>query len=229
MNQLLSFCNENNLFLIEDCAQAHGAVYDGKRLGSIGDIGCFSCYPTKNLGAIGDAGLITTNSSSLAKKIRMIREYGWVDRISTIKGRNSRLDELQAAILNVKLKYLDKDNQKRNVIAEKYDSLLSDHMVTPIRRPESNHVFHLYVCRLPNRNQLKKFLEEKNIFPGIHYPVPIHLQPAYHEKIKLASPLKITEQIAHEILSLPMFPELSLENVDYIIETILLFYKDYKC
>ena len=145
MNEIMKFCNEHNLYLIEDCAQAHGAYYEGKRLGSMGDIACFSCYPTKNLGAIGDGGLITTNSQELASKARKIREYGWVNRVSEIRGRNSRLDEIQAAILNVKLKYLDSDNHKRNQIANVYDHLSCKHFHVP-KEENADHVFHLYVA-----------------------------------------------------------------------------------
>ncbi|SVC10349.1 uncharacterized protein METZ01_LOCUS263203, partial [marine metagenome] len=131
MEAIQSFCCKHNLFLIEDVSQANGAKYNGKRLGSIGDIGCFSCYPTKNLGAIGDAGLITTNNTNLATKIRMLREYGWNERISEFSGRNSRLDELQAAILRVKLKYLDADNEKRRQLAQYYTANLSDSQASP--------------------------------------------------------------------------------------------------
>ena len=220
MDEIKKFCKSNNLFLIEDCAQATGAKYQEKRLGIIGDIGCFSCYPTKNLGAIGDGGLITTNSSELAKKIKMIREYGWVNRVSEVKGRNSRLDELQAAILNIKLKYLDADNQKRKDLASIYDALGSKNFCVPKRRDYSDHVFHLYVCRLRGRNELKSYLEENNIYPGIHYPSPIHLQPAYQDNIEIASSMEVTESICHDILSLPMYPELSLDHAKNITQLI---------
>lgn len=225
MDKIQSFCNSHNLFLIEDCAQAHGAFYKGKRLGSIGDIGTFSCYPTKNLGAIGDGGLVTTNSSELAKKIKMIREYGWVNRISEVKGRNSRLDELQAAILNVKLKYLDEDNEKRKNLALIYDQLSSESIQIPKRRAQSDHVFHLYVCQLPNRDGLKSFLEKHDIFPGIHYPFPIHLQPAYKNSIQAPVSMQVTEKICQNILSLPMYPELEPDHARLIVDLIESFYR----
>jgi len=224
VDQIKSFCETKNLFFIEDCAQAHGGTFQGQRLGSFGDIGTFSCYPTKNLGAIGDGGLISTNSDELAKKMKMIREYGWVNRVSEIKGRNSRLDELQAAILNIKLKHLDEDNQKRQEIARIYDQLPTEHIQTPKRRDGSNHVFHLYVCRLKKRDALKQFLEKRNIFPGIHYPSPIHLQPAYEHEIEIASGMYITESICNEIISLPMYPELPHEDAQKIVNTILSFF-----
>lgn len=224
MDEIQSFCSAHNLFLIEDCAQAHGATYKGKRVGSIGDIGTFSCYPTKNLGAIGDGGLVTTNSSALAKKIKMIREYGWVNRISEVKGRNSRLDELQAAILNIKLKYLDEDNQKRKNLALIYDQLSSESLITPQRRVQSDHVFHLYVCQLPQRDELKAFLEKHNVFPGIHYPSPIHLQPAYKNSMQVLASMQVTETICQNILSLPMYPELDHDAARLIVDLIASFY-----
>ena len=150
----------------------------------------------------------------------MIREYGWVNRVSEVKGRNSRLDELQAAILNIKLKYLDADNQKRKDLASIYDALGSKNFCVPKRRDYSDHVFHLYVCRLRGRNELKSYLEENNIYPGIHYPSPIHLQPAYQDNIEIASSMEVTESICHDILSLPMYPELSLDHAKNITQLI---------
>jgi dTDP-4-amino-4,6-dideoxygalactose transaminase len=225
MKEIKKFCKTNNLFLIEDCAQAHGAYFNNQRLGSIGDIGCYSCYPTKNLGAIGDGGLITTNSKLLATKIRQIREYGWVDRVSQIKGRNSRLDELQAAILNVKLNYLDSDNKKRRELAEVYDQLSSNDFKIPKRRKNCDHVFHLYVCSTSNRDDLIKYLEDFEIYPGIHYPLPIHLHPAYLKNIELASEMTVTESIAKNIISLPMYPELPIEDAQKIVDLISKFYQ----
>jgi len=225
MNQIVDFCHENNLYLIEDCAQAHGAYYEDQRLGSIGDIACFSCYPTKNLGAIGDGGLITTNSHELASKARKIREYGWVNRVSEIKGRNSRLDEIQAAILNVKLKHLDDDNHKRNQIAKVYDRLSSKNFHVPKRRKNADHVFHLYVCRTPFREDLIKYLQDFDVFPGIHYPLPIHLHPAYKGKVNLGSKTSITESIAKEIISLPMYPELKISEAEMIAGLVESFFE----
>lgn len=204
------FCRHHKLALIEDTSQAHGATWRGKRLGSIGDIGCFSCYPTKNLGAIGDAGLITTNDEQLAHRVRMLREYGWQQRyISDLPGRNSRLDELQAAILRIKLIHLDESNAKRRSLAAQYTTSLT---ATGLRLPETRsgaeHVFHLYVVRSPCRENLINHLKSHDIHPGIHYPVPIHLQRAYEGRIRTASSMLVTELIAKDVLSLPMYPEL---------------------
>ena len=142
----------------------------------------------------------------------MIREYGWDNRISKIKGRNSRLDEIQAAILNIKLKKLDTDNNKRRKIAEIYDQLNCYKFITPVRRENTDHVFHLYVCRLKNRDELLDFLKKRGIFAGIHYAIPIHLQPAYIDNLEQGSSMDITEQIASEIISLPMYPELPIKD-----------------
>ncbi|MAZ79887.1 MAG: erythromycin biosynthesis sensory transduction protein eryC1 [Gammaproteobacteria bacterium] len=226
IDKIKEFCVEKNIFLIEDVAQAHGASFNNKRLGSIGDVGCFSCYPTKNLGAIGDGGIVTTNNSNLAKKIRMIREYGWNNRISEIKGRNSRLDEIQAAVLNIKLKNLDYDNNRRKKIAEIYDDLNCDNFITPNYRKNTDHVFHLYVCRLKVRDKLITYLNERDIFPGIHYSTPIHLQPAYLGTIELGSAMTVTETICHEIISLPMYPELTIAEAEKVAANVQLFFKN---
>lgn len=220
------FCEKNNLFLIEDVSQAHGATLDGRRLGNIGHIGCFSCYPTKNLGAIGDAGVITTNDATLAKKIRMIREYGWERRyISDLVGRNSRLDELQAAILRVKLRHLDEDNSKRRNLASIYSANLnSDLLRLPAIRANSEHVFHLYVLKTNRRTELINHLASQNIYAGIHYPTPIHLQFAYKNRINISGDMSNTEQLANEVISLPMYPELSISQVNRVLESINKFY-----
>lgn len=225
LDSILSFCKENNLFLIEDVSQAHGAKFNTKRLGSIGDLGCFSCYPTKNLGAIGDAGLITTNNPELAKKIRMIREYGWKDRISMFAGRNSRLDELQAAVLRVKLKYLDSDNQKRRDLANFYYEKLSKF---PISLPKicSNvePVFHLFVIQVENQNKLIDYLREGGVMASIHYPLPIHLQPGYKDRIVNSKDMKVTENIVNKIVSLPIYPELAMIDAKKVTNLIAEFY-----
>jgi len=219
------FCKKNGLALIEDVAQAHGATWKGKRLGSIGDIGCFSCYPTKNLGAIGDAGLVTTSNKELARKIRMLREYGWQERyISDIPGRNSRLDELQAAILRVKLRYLDDDNKKRRVIAAQYANFLGDQSIQiPEIRENAEHVFHLYVIRTKQRQNLVDHLKSHEIHCGIHYPQPIHLQPAYKGRIRTADSMQVTESLSQEVLSLPIYPELDAQKIRKVTETISYF------
>ncbi len=226
LSAISSFCKANDLKLIEDVSQAHGATFDKKKLGSIGDIGCFSCFPTKNLGAIGDAGLITTNSDQYAEKLIMLREYGWKNRLSQIQGRNSRLDEIQAAILRVKLSHLDETNSKRVIIADLYKSNLNS---VPLKLPSHSQnvspVFHLFVAQTDKRDQLLKFLSERGVFAGIHYPVPVHLQPAYLNRIKILD-LSVTENIADKIISLPLYPELSKEKVEEVIECINSFFSN---
>ena len=218
LDAIAAFCLQHNLAMIEDASQAHGAKWNGKQLGSLGLVGCFSCYPTKNLGAIGDAGLITTNDEALANKIRSLREYGWQKRyVSDIPGRNSRLDELQAAILRIKLCHLDADNDKRRQLAAHYTRLLdSNDIHVPEICEGSEHVFHLYVIRSDTRDSLMDHLKRHDIYPGIHYPVPVHLQPAYMGRIRTALSMDVTERLANEVLSLPMYPELSLDIVNKV-------------
>lgn len=226
LTSIKNFCQINNIFLIEDVSQAHGAKYKGKRLGSIGVIGCFSCYPTKNLGAIGDAGLITTNDPELANKIGMLREYGWINRISQCSGRNSRLDELQAAVLRIKLKYLDKDNKKRQKLAKYYIDQLSELPIKlPKTRIEVEHVFHLFVVQVENRKNILEYLERKGIQAGIHYPIPVHLQPAFQDKITTANNMNTTVNLTKKIISLPMFPELSMDDVKKIVHALKKFFE----
>jgi len=220
------FCSVNGLSLIEDGSQAHGARWSGRRVGSIGHVGCFSCYPTKNLGAIGDAGLVTTNDKALAKKVRMLREYGWQHRyISDVAGRNSRLDELQAAILRVKLRHLDDDNVKRGAIAAQYSTGLDRLTVKiPAVREHVNGVFHLYVVRILERLNLISHLNQLGIQTGIHYPMPIHLQPAYKNRVRTARDMNVSEKLAEEVLSLPIYPELPSSDVEKVIEAINSFH-----
>lgn len=222
LTEVLRIAKRHNLRVIEDCAQAHGATFGGKKVGSFGDVACFSFYPTKNLGAIGDGGALVTNNPGLAERIRLIREYGWAERyISHITGWNSRLDELQAAVLRIKLGTLDYDNLQRAKIAEVYDrSLKESELVVPARRKGTTHVYHLYVIRTKHRDKLKRFLEQKEIGTGIHYPVPVHLQKAYKDRLKGADSLSVTECIANEILSLPMYPELPEKDLKYTLNAI---------
>tara|TARA_B100000795_G_scaffold222940_1_gene177991 strand:- start:3397 stop:4491 length:1095 start_codon:yes stop_codon:yes gene_type:complete len=225
LNSILAFCHLHKIFLIEDVSQAHGAKYNGKRLGSFGDFGCFSCYPTKNLGAIGDAGLVTTNSPDLAIKIRMLREYGWDNRTSIYPGRNSRLDELQAAVLRIKLKYLDLDNQKRrNLAAFYYDNLSSLPVVLPFIRSNVESVFHLFVIKVEESESLLHFLKKEGIIAGVHYSLPVHQHPAYKDRIRIAKDMSITEGLVQKIISLPMYPELSNNDMDSVINALKKFY-----
>lgn len=222
LGKILAFCEKHQLQLIEDVAQAHGAKWNGRRLGSIGRIACFSCYPTKNLGAIGDAGLVTTSDEKVAHRVRMLREYGWRERyISDLAGRNSRLDEIQAAILRIKLRHLDADNERRRQLATYYTKRLADSgLVLPATRESVDHVYHLYVVRTTARQKLIDHLVTKDIHAGIHYPVPVHLQAAYASRVATARSMKVTERLAHEVLSLPMYPELTLQMADQVIAAI---------
>jgi dTDP-4-amino-4,6-dideoxygalactose transaminase len=221
LQAILSVAQRYSLRVIEDCAQAHGATYRERRVGSYGDMACFSFYPTKNLGAIGDGGAVTTNDSELADRVRYLREYGWVERnLSTIRGWNSRLDELQAAILRVKLQFLDADNAHRRRIADLYDQLLRDSdLILPQRRVDATHVFHLYVVRSEERDDLVERLRANGVGAMIHYPVPVHLQPAYAGRIAGAEDLPHTERVAKEILSLPIYPELTDTEVHKVVAT----------
>lgn len=211
INDILSIAERHGLTVIEDCAQATGALYDNVRVGSIAHIGCFSFYPTKNLGAIGDGGAITTNDSDLAKRLRSLRQYGWNDeRESQEISLVSRLDELQASILRVKLEQLDSDNQKRQNIADHYQKSLSNlPLELPLIEQNSKSVFHLYVIQHSDRDLIKRHLNDLGVGTAIHYPKPVHHHQAFQQICKIPDKLKITEEISHSILSLPMFPEMS--------------------
>jgi dTDP-4-amino-4,6-dideoxygalactose transaminase len=227
LSALSEIARAHGLRLIEDCAQSHGAQWCGKRTGSVGDIGCFSFYPTKNLGALGDGGMVLTSDPSLAIALREIREYGWRERyISARTGINSRLDAIQAAILGVKLERLVADNSRRQVIATRYDADLAGlPLAPPVRRANATHVFHQYVVRLDKRDQLRDRLRAAGIGTGIHYPAPVHRQPAYSGRL-VAGPsgLVVTERTAPQILSLPMYPQLSDEAVERVIAEIRRFF-----
>jgi len=220
LDAIVAIAREHGLYVIEDCAQAHGATVGGERVGSFGDMGCFSFYPTKNLSALGDGGAVVTDDPELAEKARLLREYGWSKRyISSVPGWNSRLDELQAAVLRVKLKYIDADNVARAKLAILYhEGLTGTSLVLPTIREGAGHVYHLYVVRSKNRKALLGHLRLKGIGAGIHYPVPVHLQPAYARLVHRS--LSETERAALEVLSLPMYPELSETEVRYIIKAI---------
>lgn len=225
LDRIVDVAGRNNLRVIEDCSQAHGAIYKGARVGSFGDIGCFSFYPTKNLGAIGDGGLLVTDDTALAERARLLREYGWAERyVSNISGWNSRLDELQAAILRVKLPHLDEDNAARARIAHRYADALSDcGMILPTKRAQSTHVFHLFVIRSERRDELQNFLAERGVGALVHYRVPVHWQPAYQERLPGCQNLKNTETISAEILSLPIYPELDDGQIDSVIAAVKSF------
>ncbi|MCH7951974.1 DegT/DnrJ/EryC1/StrS family aminotransferase [Patescibacteria group bacterium] len=223
---IASFARQHRIHLIEDCAQAHGAMYKGKRIGSWGNLACFSFYPTKNLGAFGDGGAIVTSSKKLANTCRMLREYGWSEtKVSSIPGWSSRLDELQAAVLRVKLRYLDKDNESRMKLAAMYDTLLAEtDLILPKKKARATHVYHQYVVRSERRDALRDFLMKKGIQTLIHYPIPVHLQPAYRGKVKTGGKLKETEHAANKVLSLPIYPELTQTQLRLVVKTIRAFF-----
>ena len=212
--------------LVEDCAQCHGARFAGAPAGSVGAVACFSFYPTKNLGALGDGGIVVTSDDGLAGELRAIREYGWRGQryVSERTGVNSRLDELQAAVLRVKLTALAADNARRRAIAARYDSGLAGLRLTlPARASAAEHVFHQYVVRAGRRDALRAALKDAGIGTNIHYPVPIHLQPAYRRRIALGpSGMAETERAAGEILSLPMYPQLSDTQIDRVVDAVRL-------
>jgi dTDP-4-amino-4,6-dideoxygalactose transaminase len=219
LNPILDFARAHGLFVVEDCAQAHGAKYHGKPVGGWGHLSAFSFYPTKNLGACGDGGAVLTNDLALAERVKLLRQYGWDgNRISQQKGMNARLDEMQAAILRVKLCHLEQWNDRRRELVALYKSLLADVLTLPIEPPETRHVYHQFVVRHPQRDKLRSYLLEHGVHTQIHYPVPIHLQPAYRE---LVAHLPVTESAADQILSLPLYPELRNEDVERVCQTIL--------
>lgn len=204
--------------VLEDCAQAHGARDRGIRVGATGIVGAFSFYPTKNLGAIGDGGAIVTNDDAIAPRLRLLREYGWAERyVSSSDGWNSRLDELQAAILRVKLRYLEADNARRRTIAARYDDALRGSSVRiPAVREGVEHVYHLYVVTSDKRDALQQHLRDRGIGALVHYPVPVHRQPAYATNDSLPN----TERAAMTVLSLPMYPELKDDEQQQVIDAV---------
>ena len=221
---LNKICTENNLYLVEDCSQAHGATVDGKKVGSFGDISCFSFYPTKNLAALGDGGAILTRSESIMEKCNQLHQYGWINKISVSEnGRNSRLDELQASFLNLKLKYLEMFNAQRREIAQLYNyRLQSSGILLPKELPGTSCVYHQYVIRSPHRNKIRNHLQNKGIFCGLHYEFPVHMQPTFmSESIRLPN----TEKQVSEILSLPIYPGLKKTTVKEITNLIGEVYK----
>ena len=221
MDPILEIAEKYNLKVIEDCAQAHGAIYKGQRVGSFGDASGFSFYPGKNLGAMGDAGAVTTNDDDLAKKIRALGNYGSHKKYENLyKGTNSRLDEVQAAVLSVKLKGIDQDNQRRQEIAAYYGKYIKNAKVTLPVMPEKKekHVWHLFVIRTKEREALQDYLTECGVQTLIHYPVAIHKQEAYKEFKDTSLP--ITEAIHDEVLSLPISPVMSDEEIQTVVEKI---------
>lgn len=220
MEPIMEIAEKYNLSVVEDACQAHGAEYKDQRVGGTGDVGCFSFYPVKNLGAYGDGGMIVTNDEELAERLRMLRNYGQPQKYyHDFVGVNNRLDEIQAAILRVKLKYLDEWNGERRRVAKLYDELLeSFEIAMPIEKEYAEHVYHLYVIRAEKRNALKEYLQKEEIQTQIHYPIPVHKQKAYLEFS--AAQLPVTEKICGEILSLPLHPWMNSDEVLTISKVI---------
>ena len=226
MDPIMDIAKKHGLFVIEDACQAHGAEYKGKRAGSIGDAGCFSFYPGKNLGAYGEAGAVVANNIELEKKIRILRDHGQSKKYyHDLIGWNARMDGIQGAILNVKLKYLEKWNEDRRKNAKLYNKLLGDtfEVITPKEADYDKHIYHIYTLRVNNRDEIIIRLKEKYIQCSIHYPELVHLQKAYHFHNKERISFPKAEKCANEFLSLPMFPELTEKQIEYIIHEIKIF------
>ncbi|MEO6836497.1 MAG: DegT/DnrJ/EryC1/StrS family aminotransferase [Candidatus Tumulicola sp.] len=223
MQPILDLARRHGLRIVEDASQAHGAFWESQRVGSVGDVGCFSFYPGKNLGCYGDGGAIVTNDDAVYERAKLLRDFGQKKKYEhLIKGDNCRLDSIQAAVLNVKLRYIDAWNGRRRESAKRYDALLSAAgFSTPARLADEGHVYHLYVTEVSDRAAVQERLAQRGVASGIHYPVPIHLQPAYRDLGRAKGSFPKTEGAAERILSLPMFPELSPEQIEYVVETLV--------
>ncbi len=222
MHAISAIAKKHNLVVVEDACQGHGAYYKGQRAGALGDAAGFSFYPTKNLGAYGDAGMVTTNDAKVAETIRALRNCGQrVKNVHELAPFNHRLDSIQAAILRVKLKYLDEWIASRRRLASLYNKLLSgSDLVLPAELPDYQHVYHLYVIRSKNRDALQSYLKDHGVGTAIHYPTPVHLQPFYTKGEDKHGQFPVAEQACNEILSLPMYPELTEEQVEIVASEI---------
>lgn len=219
MDEIMKIAKMHSLKVVEDAAQAHGATYQGKKVGSIGNIGCFSFFPAKNLGCAGDGGGVTTNNKKLYEKVKSLKDHGRVSKyVHKEVGYGERLDNLQAAILNVKLPYLDEWNERRNEIAAKYSNNLNPDLKPPHISPKSRSSFYVYTLRHENRDKIIEELQKNGINAGIYYPIPLHEQDAF--KAYKKNTLPVTEKIAKEVFSIPVYPELENEQIHYIIETL---------
>jgi dTDP-4-amino-4,6-dideoxygalactose transaminase len=223
MDPILAFGRQHGLYVVEDAAQAHGTLYKGQKAGSIGDLGCFSFYPGKNLGAFGEAGAVVTNDQRLDEKIRILRDHGQVRKYHhTMVGWNCRMDGIQAAVLRVKLRHLDHNNQSRRRHAKQYNHSLAEleELTTPYEAAYGQHVYHIYAVRVSGRDEVMRSLEEKGIGCGIHYPVPVHLQKAYRGLGHAPGAFPVSERTATEFLSLPMFPELTEKQIQLVTDAV---------
>ena len=223
MDEIVGIARKHGIKIVEDAAQAHGARYKGKRVGSLGDVACFSFYPTKSLGACGDAGMIVTNNKEIYEKALMLRDYGRQGRYEhKIKGTNSRLDTLQAVVLNAKLKHLDQWNQMRAKNAAAYGELLKPlkKVVSPITKEDRTHVFQTFAILVPNRDKVVEAMKAQGIGVLIHYPIGLHLQEAYRELGHKAGDFPIAEKVANSVLSLPMFPHMNREQIGLVVAAL---------
>jgi len=226
MEPICEIARRYRIKVIEDCAQAHGATYKGRFAGTMGDAGCYSFYPSKNLGAYGDAGMIVCRDAEIAERVRMLRNYGQSKRYyHDMKGFNSRMDEIQAAILLAKLPDLDRNNHRRIQIASIYTKALSglDWLICPTVAAECHHVFHLYIVRVPDRQAVQEYLQAQGISTMVHYPIPIHRQASYVECLDQATYLPVTDEQAGQIMSLPIYPQMTDEQVSHVIASLLTY------
>jgi dTDP-4-amino-4,6-dideoxygalactose transaminase len=223
MDAILAIARRHKLVVIEDACQAHGAEYKGRRAGSIGDMGCFSFYPGKNLGAYGEGGLVSTDNEAYARKVRMLRDWGAEKKYHhVLKGYNFRLEGIQGAVLRVKLNYLEKWTEQRRSAAARYDALFAGSgIVTPAALAHNRHVYHIYAIRTTKRQAWQDALNAQGIQTGIHYPIPVHLLPAYADLGYKAGDFPHTEKAANEVLSLPMFPEITPEQIETVAKAVL--------
>ncbi|MBP2028331.1 dTDP-4-amino-4,6-dideoxygalactose transaminase [Acetoanaerobium pronyense] len=222
MSSLKDICNRHGLYLVEDCAQSHGSKHGEKMSGTIGDIGCFSFYPSKNLGCFGDGGAIVTENPDIEKEIRVLRNYGSEKRYhNKTVGYNSRLDEIQAGLLRVKLRYIDELNKEREEIAKRYlTEIKNEEILLPESMKNSTHIYHLFVIRLKNREKFMKYMEENDIGKMIHYPIPPHLSEAYSYLGYKEGDFPLAEAYSNEVVSIPIYNGMKKEEIDYVIEVI---------
>jgi len=225
MNKIKKIAKENSLFVLEDAAQAHGAKYKDKMIGSFGDAACFSFYPSKNLTVCGDGGIVLSNNQEIIKNVKVLRNHGRLDKYyHYVLGFNLRFNEIQAAIGKVMLSKLKKGNELRRKIAKYYNKNLTDKVVKPIEEPWATHVYHMYTIRTQKRDELKSFLTKQGIGTGIHYPVPIHKQPVFSEYNKQKLPF--TEEVSKTTISLPMFPNITQNQMGYVVNAVNKFFKE---
>lgn len=222
MDPIMEIANKHDIKVIEDSAQAHSALYKNKKAGSIGDVSCFSFYPGKNLGAYGEAGAVCTNNKEIAKKVILLRQHGEIKRYyHDIIGDNCRMEGIQGAVLGVKLKYLEEWNEKRRKNAEFYNKLFKNNdVIVPYEAEYAKHIYHIYGIRTKNRDKLRDFLTRNGIATGIHYPIPVHLQKAYSDMGFKKGSFPVSEQVSDEILSIPMYPELTEEQMSYVADKV---------